>query len=199
MAKQITDNASKSPVAQEDILLVRDVTSNTDKKTTVAGVAPAVAANFPDGAISSKAISNPYKFRGYRTSSFTLTAGDFTKIPFDTESYDTGSNFDIATNKGRFTAPAAGFFHFDASILIDAAGSTVLWALLYKNGVFFSSGSRFGATVFGTSVGSTVSDTFPLAMNDFVEVYVFCNGAANLTMPNPSSYNYFSGHLVSKG
>lgn len=56
MAKQITDNASKSPVAQEDILLVRDVTSNTDKKTTVAGLATAVAANFPDGSIPSRKI-----------------------------------------------------------------------------------------------------------------------------------------------
>ncbi|MGR6521608.1 hypothetical protein ACU5JM_08235 [Rhodococcus erythropolis] len=57
MAKQITDNASKSPVAQEDILLVRDVTSNTDKKTTVAGVAPAVAANLPPASVSSAKIN----------------------------------------------------------------------------------------------------------------------------------------------
>ncbi|QEX10973.1 hypothetical protein F6X56_15220 [Rhodococcus erythropolis] len=57
MAKQITDNASKSPVAQEDILLVRDVTSNTDKKTTIAGVAPAVAANLPLASVSSTKIN----------------------------------------------------------------------------------------------------------------------------------------------
>ncbi|MFE5643235.1 hypothetical protein [Rhodococcus sp. NPDC056516] len=43
MAKQITDNASKSPVAATDILLVRDVTTNTDKKTTVAGLAPGIS------------------------------------------------------------------------------------------------------------------------------------------------------------
>lgn len=51
MPRQITDNASKSPVAAADVLLVRDITTNTDKKTTVAGLAPAVASNIPDQSI----------------------------------------------------------------------------------------------------------------------------------------------------
>jgi|GEM_PF-4066306 len=51
MVKQITDNASKSPVAAADILLVRDVSSNTDKKSTVSGLAPAIEASLSsDGA-----------------------------------------------------------------------------------------------------------------------------------------------------
>lgn len=58
MPRQITDNASKSPVAAADVLLVRDITTNTDKKTTVAGLAPAVASNIPDQSIKNSMLAN---------------------------------------------------------------------------------------------------------------------------------------------
>lgn len=56
MAKQITDNASKAIAAAADILLLRDVTSNTDKYTTTAGLATAVAANLPAGSVMSSSL-----------------------------------------------------------------------------------------------------------------------------------------------
>lgn len=201
MAKQITDNASKSPVAQEDILLVRDVTSNTDKKTTVSGLSAAVAANVPEGGLSSKSLTNPHQFRVYRNSAFSLTAGSFTKIPYDTKSYDTGSNLDIVTNTGRFTAVTAGFYHFDATVYIAAGGDTSLWCVLYKNGTRYAAGNKFSANVtsaHGSDAGSVASSGMQLAVGDYVEVFVFCNGSASLVVSSPAN-NYFSGHLVSKG
>lgn len=80
MAKQITDNASKSPVAVSDVLLVRDVTSNTDKKTTVSGLAPAVAASLPEFSVpvTSLVASRDVLYSSTDTSTFSVaTPGSF--------------------------------------------------------------------------------------------------------------------------
>lgn len=49
--KQITDNQSKAVAAPADILLLRDVSSNSDKKTTIAGISSAVVTSVPDASI----------------------------------------------------------------------------------------------------------------------------------------------------
>lgn len=180
------------------------VTANiADARTGITSISPVAdsaitTAKIANAAVTPQKLSNTYRFRAYRTASQTLTSGGYTKILFDTESYDPGNVHDSVSNMGRFVAPVAGTYHFSASVLIDAVGATIIWAILYKNGVAYSSGNRYGATVAGTSAGSNVADDIPLAAGDYVEVYAFCNGAAPLTIGSlPSVYNYFSGHFVS--
>ncbi|MDV7990486.1 hypothetical protein [Rhodococcus sp. IEGM 1374] len=56
MVKQLIDFNTKSPAASNDLLLIRDVTSNTEKKTPVSGIAEAIAASFPAKAVKSASL-----------------------------------------------------------------------------------------------------------------------------------------------
>lgn len=147
-----------------------------------------------DGTVFSSLI---HRFSGHRSSAFSLTASATVVIPFNSKQYDVGSNLDIATNVGRFTATVAGLYHFDAAVRIAGAGSTILWATLYKNGAIAKGGAQFGASLVGSNVAVGVTGDIQLAVGDYVDVRVYCNGAAPLDVTPPSyPYNYFNGHLV---
>lgn len=139
--------------------------------------------------------SNPYKFRAYRTAPHNFTTS-FTKVPFETESYDTNSNFDVTTNVGRYTAPVAGFYQFNARCSTSqSSGTHRLVIALYKNGSELSRGSDVFAGYFN---GSVVSDTIQLAANDYIEVYALGDTTLAADVTAPSTTNYFSGFLISR-
>ena len=107
-------------------------------------------------------VANPYKFSVYRNSAWNQANGA-NKVQFDTKDYDTGTNFDATTNY-RFTAPIAGFYHFDASVNIasNATGQT-LNAKLYKNGSLVKAGAFAHTSAGSITIGSSVSDTLQLS------------------------------------
>lgn len=141
--------------------------------------------------------SNPYKFSAYLTTAQNVGTA-FTKVAFDTKIFDTGSNLDIVTNKGRFTAPVAGFYHFNATTTVTTAGAgTFTIMALYKNGSIYCYLYQFGGTA-GQNFGGSGSTLISLAANDYVEVYVASGAAAKaLDVGTPSLTNTFSGFLVS--
>lgn len=57
MAKQFTDNPTKTPAAPEDVIPFRDVTTNSDKKTTISGLAPAIASSFAASSVPVASLS----------------------------------------------------------------------------------------------------------------------------------------------
>lgn len=168
----------------------------TDRRTlATVSLATALAALVPDGGQSTRTLANPYKFRAYRAANQNLTGGAppvSTKIAFDAESYDTGSNFDSTTNR-RFTAPIAGFYYFKARLLV--LGSAENGKLqLYKNGSVYTTGNNNAASNY---FGHEVSDVIQLAAGDYVEVYYY--NAINSSSPIEvgSANCYFTGFLMS--
>lgn len=160
-------------------------------------------ASFNDGtgianlALNTTAISNPYKFRGYRNSAQNTASGSYTVILCDAEDYDTNNNFDIATNKGRYTAPVSGFYQFNGAGGISASsGLTAVEVALFKNGVACSYGQISGNTASTGSVQSTVSDMVQLSAGDYMELQIYCN--ATTAMVVGSAAAFFGGYLVSK-
>lgn len=147
--------------------------------------------------INSNKLQNPVKFSVYRNAALTVANG--VAIGYDTKLYDTGSNVDIVTNKGRFTAPAAGFYHFDATISVSPDSSSHFWAAtFYKNGLPITRGQQLSPG--NTNVQSvTSSDTLQLANGDYVEVYLEANASSTtvITVGGPAYLTHFSGFLVS--
>ena len=141
--------------------------------------------------ISSAKLSNPYEFRVYLASAQNTVNG-FTRILFDTKAWDVGSNVDVVTNKGRFTATVSGKYHFNAATNI-ASGATFTSIALYKNGTLASQGSQHASGAVSSS--EVVSDEVTLAVGDYVEVFVGAGAVVALT--TGSTYSYFSGFLVS--
>ncbi len=165
----------------------------------VTGTATHSGASVLTGAISGAGysvgtISNPYKFRVKLAGNGTIANGAVAL--FDTADYDTGSNVDLVTNKGRFTAPIAGFYHFSANLALLASSN---------NGVAFGARFKKNGTLVGVEVsqvnmytgsyvlGCPVSDSLQLAANDYIEVVGI--GPTSTTIGAGSS---FEGFLISK-
>jgi len=138
-----------------------------------------------------------YKFSVYRAAAFSLSTGAATVIPYDTKLYDTGSNVDVATNKGRFTAPVAGFYHFNAQLAISpTVNSSVAFIDIRKNGSEINRGSR--TVINGTdSLYLMISIELQLAATDFVEIGGFAS-ATTQALEVSTALNWFTGFLVSQ-
>jgi len=118
--------------------------------------------------VASDSLSNPYKFSAYRAAAWTA-GGVYTKVAFDTELFDTGSNFDAVTNS-RFTAPIAGFYSFSASVQSNAAAGALHAIALYKNGALQKRVEiENGANT--TPIAAAISGLMQLAASDYVEVW----------------------------
>lgn len=138
---------------------------------------------------------NPYKFHAYRAGALTPTTG--TVIVFDTEVFDTGSNYSVST--GKFTAPISGFYWFNAQLNLET--STInqnLQTLIYKNGARAISGTATvnmynGATSIWSSVATGIVQ---LAATDYVTTVVLSDSEA-MAVAGTGSQNFFQGFLIS--
>lgn len=148
--------------------------------------------NAVSSAVNPTMLSNPYKFHVNRTAAWTSSGG---VVGFDTAIFDTGGNVDIVTNKGRFTAPIAGFYYFSSTVAFDHISGTGIRLYLQKNGTEWIQG------VSAVPVGYTgaypdalsVSGMLQLAASDYVEV--------NLNGPSSAGHTvtrtWFQGFLIS--
>lgn len=149
-------------------------------------------ANLTIGATT--AVENSYKFSVYRNAAQNGGNAAFALVQFDTKTFDTGTNVDVVTNKGRFTAPIAGFYHFDAWLTFAAASADGYIVAIYKNGSILRQGNQ-GFYAGSTTTGAGVSANLSLAANDYIEIYLR-NGGGAITVGN-SIRNYFEGFLIS--
>lgn len=145
--------------------------------------------------VSSATLTNPYKFSVYRAAALNTSAATWALVTFDTETYDTGSNYSVST--GKFTAPVAGFYRFDATLtLASANGNTSFGTQLWKNGssvgqLNFENITAYTAGNLTRSGGTELQ----LAANDYIQVYTYCNGTVALGVG--ANLSSFQGFLVS--
>ena len=140
-------------------------------------------------------VYNPYKFSVYLSGTQSSTAGATVIVKFDTKEFDTGSNVDIITNKGRFTAPVAGFYFFTAAVPFAAVQSTRSIVSIFKNGIANEFKRGLDANFTTSYSGGLVSALMSLNANDYVEIGIYSSSvSANLGTNNTC---YFNGFLVS--
>lgn len=149
----------------------------------------------PLGVPSNVSNYNPYKFMAYRNAANT-TSNSGAVVQYDTELYDTNDNFDVTTNKGRYTAPVSGFYHFTAQHGNSAATGTIMYCYLVVNGA----GVRLTGMVSTPGVANNmhrVSGLVYLNAGDYIENY-FIGGNASVGQTGQNN-SYFQGYLVSEG
>lgn len=142
---------------------------------------------------SVQTVSRPIKFRVYRTGAWTTSNGSLGVIPFETKDYDTSSNVDIVTNKGRFTATTPGYYIFMAAAQTTLNNGGYGLIALLKNGVEYSRGNQVNGKD-GSVLGNTIADGFPLLNGDYVEVGYQAVGNAGSV---GAAITYFSGFKLS--
>ena len=162
---------------------------------------PATASNFtqtlPAATGTVMVSGNMPAFSVYQSTAQTAIANaTFTKVQFQTEDYDTNSNFDSTTNY-RFTPTVAGYYQFNsgvnASPAIAAGGQLIS---IYKNGAEFKRG-QLVSVVAGIGAGSTVaSQMYMNGSTDYVEIYMFQNCGSTSTISTGTFYTYFNGSMV---
>lgn len=75
------------------------------------------------------------KVSAYLGNSQTISHGTWTVVAYDTENWDADTEFDTITNKGRFTAKTAGYYHITARYTMSAiAAGKYAYIRIKKNG-----------------------------------------------------------------
>ena len=108
-----------------------------------------------------------------------IASGVETKVTFDTESWDDGNTFSANT----FTAPSAGVYHFDATIVWEnftAAASQVLVRMKISNASNTVTSIMWSdySVVLNEKASHSMSETIKLSANDKVEISVLQNSGA---------------------
>jgi hypothetical protein len=141
--------------------------------------------------VRSDQLQIPSKFSAYRAAAANSGNGAFADVAFDTELFDTGSNFN--TSNGIFTAPVAGFYQFDAQVEFQGS-TTVLIVALQKNSDTELRGSR-NTTAGGAAFSGSAHQFLQLAASDTVKVRAFASTTTAIQVGQQNTY--FSGFLVS--
>lgn len=131
----------------------------------------------------------PYMFSVYRNAALTPPGSNV--LTCDTKEYDIGSNVDIVTNLGRFTAPVEGFYHFNGQITVGASARALI--MVFKNGVEWKRGTDFTAGAGGGA--SAISVDLKLIAGDYVEIV--CNTGGTALVVGANAFCYFQGALMS--
>jgi len=126
--------------------------------------------------------------RAYRgTSDQTIGSGAWTKILFNTEDYDSDSEF----ASSRFTATNAGYYLISISALIlNLADGDLMILSVYKNGVASAQTRLYMAAAGHGELN--VSDIASLSATDYIEGYVYHNYGANRDLYSESKHSYIA-------
>ena len=152
----------------------------------------------PSPLVSSSGImTNPNQpaFGVYLSANQTGVTGVFT-IPFNTTSFDNGSNFNTSTN--TFTAPVTGIYHFDLTYYMNTI-SAVTEAIFYITGnVAAYNIFDFNPTATQDSGGTLIVNggtTIPMTAGDTLIAPVFV-ASGTLTLVGGLLATYLTGYLV---
>jgi hypothetical protein len=124
-------------------------------------------------------------FSANQTTGTSLSAGTTTKVLFDTEQFDTNSNF----ASSRFTPTVAGYYQMNACVFVSATVSVLLTILTASNGAS-RSGSLTNIAGQGQSASMVSSVMYFNGSTDYVEIYVFSSDALTTLT---GQYTYFNG------
>ena len=156
--------------------------SNTSTITLKSG---ATLTNFPD---------NTPAFRAYMGATQTISTASGTKLNFNTESYDTGSNYD--TSNYRFLPTTAGKYLITASVRLSGAVTiTNVQLYIYKNGSMYNRNTQG----FNGDSSPMITNTDTIEMNgssDYIEMYFYHNQGSNLDISGSVSNTYFNGFRI---
>jgi hypothetical protein len=154
------------------------------------------AGGLPDASITQADLASNVSgvgpaFSAYSASGTPMTHGAYVKVTFDTERYDTNSNF----ASSRFTPTVAGYYQINSHLVYlttSSVGQVVL--ALYKNGGV----ETYTNFVTHTNTGSSINLSYLISMNgstDYIEMYFYMSGAGTLSV-QAGPQTTFNGFLA---
>jgi hypothetical protein len=132
-------------------------------------------------------------FSAYIASNFSLTNLAWTKVAFNTKSFDTASCYDNTTNY-RFTPNVAGYYQFNISIGFNTNQSTEVAIALYKNGSACCYLVDYRMTSLANASGSALF--YANGTTDYFETYVYQSSGGATLLIGGTPQSSFQASLV---
>ena len=146
----------------------------------------------------SASVTNTPAFEAYLSStSGTVSNNVVTKVQFNTEIYDTDSNYDNSTNY-RFTPTVAGKYFVYAQILMNQGGGSLNYSriFIYKNGSEYSSRRMEQTTNPADRQGLNISTVIDMnGTTDYLEIFGQAQGG-NTNYQAEQKNNHFGAYKV---
>jgi len=161
-----------------------------DGSVTTAKIADA---NVTQAKLGTNVASNGPAFSAYASATQSVASATTTKIVYDTEVFDTNSNF--ASN--RFTPTVAGYYQVSSGLFLpgSASGGAILY--LFKNGGEYAQFSRLNMSPSLNIMGSGSILVYLNGSTDYVEMYVNQNSGSTLNVGQGNQAScWFTGALV---
>lgn len=154
---------------------------------TITGIS---AGGLPDAIITQAELASGVAgtgavFSAYAGSATSLSGGGFTKVLFNTEEFDTNSNF----ASSRFTPTIAGYYQINSSVSVGTG--TQLVCSIYKNGSEYKRGVNITVSS-NQSVASSI--VYCDGSTDYVEIFGFSGVTQNTN--TGIALVYFNGSMV---
>jgi hypothetical protein len=132
-------------------------------------------------------------FFAYKSTNQNSTGGANTKVTFDTEVFDTNSNF----ASDRFTPTVAGYYQLNANVFYTNSVSGYALLSFWKNGADFVRGPQMQLTTAAYNAQSISNIIYFNGTTDYVEVYTQTGSTATMygVVGTPYLTN-FSGCLL---
>ena len=132
-------------------------------------------------------------FSAYLASNTSISSGTFTKVTFDTEEFDTNSNF----ASSRFTPTVAGYYQVNTGVAFGWASITRAILAIYKNGSQYKIGNDLG----GSNITNALMTSAVIYMNgstDYLEVYGYSAGTtlSFYGAAGGTQYTWFNGAMI---
>lgn len=133
-------------------------------------------------------------FSARRSTNQSISASTYTKINHDTESWDTNSNYDNATNY-RFTPTVAGKYLVIAAVrLTSVAAGKFLYSYIYKNGtVAHTNELMSGSTNTQNSIVTAIIDMN--GSTDYIEHYTWTDQVSPV-ISSTADLTYFQASKI---
>jgi len=151
---------------------------------------PATASNFTQTLPAADGVTmvsgNMPAFSAYQSSAQTLSGSTDTKILFQTEEFDTNSNFASST----FTPTVAGYYQVSSSIRMNSSATSVRM-MIYKNGTKYKIGTDVNTTV---NNGLVTTLVYCNGTTDYIEAYA--NIGTGQALSASSADTWFNGSMV---
>lgn len=134
-------------------------------------------------------------FSAYNSSIQSIANNTFTKVQFQTESFDTNNNFDNATNY-RFTPTVAGYYHVTEQVGLNSLTANSFSAIYKNGGAIAYSPVAVGWSGIANTLSSVAVDVYMNGTTDYLEVYVYQASGGSLNTVNAANATMFSAFLA---
>ena len=185
-SNELANNAVKTIAIEDNAVIAGKI---ADLNVTTSKIADA---NITQAKLATNVVGNGPAFRATSSTGTSVPTNVFTKILFQSEDFDTNSNF----ASSRFTPTVAGYYLISSSVGTTVAVNQLL-AIIYKNNAIYSAGASQALNV-GSS-RSNVSDVVYLnGSTDYIEIFLHQTSASftATTQTNSQQGSYFSGCLI---